>query len=41
MQAKGLYILEAPNMVREQIVDLLHEALTRFGTELDQGYRPP
>jgi hypothetical protein len=35
MQANGLYMLEAPRMVREQIVDPLHEALTRFSTELN------
>jgi hypothetical protein len=36
MQANGLYMLEAPKMVREQVVDPLHEALTRFGTELNR-----
>ncbi len=37
MQANGLYMLEAPKMVREQVVDPLHEALTRFGTELNRA----
>jgi hypothetical protein len=37
MQANGLYMLEAPKIVREQIVDPLNEALTRFGTELDRA----
>jgi hypothetical protein len=36
MQANGLYMLEAPKIVRE-IVDPLNEALTRFGTELDRA----
>jgi hypothetical protein len=36
MQANGLYMLEAPRVVREQIVDPLHEALTRFSTELNR-----
>ena len=37
MQANGVYMLEAPKMVREQIVDPLNEALTRFGTDLDRA----
>ena len=37
MQANGLYMLEAPKMVREQIVDPLHEALTRFRTDLNRA----
>ena len=37
MQANGLYMLEAPKMVREQIVDPLNEALTHFGTDLDRA----
>ena len=37
MQANGLYMLEAPKMVREQIVDPLNEALTRFRTDLDRA----
>jgi hypothetical protein len=36
MQANGLYMLEAPKMGREQIVDPLHEALTRFSAELNR-----
>lgn len=39
MQANGLYMLEAPKIVREQIVDPLNEALTRFGTELDRAIK--
>jgi hypothetical protein len=35
MQANGLYMLEAPRIVREQVLDPLHEALTRLGTELN------
>src|SRR6476619_3925359 len=35
MQANGIYMLEAPRMVREQTVDPLHEALTRLSTELN------
>jgi hypothetical protein len=37
MQANGLYMLEAPKTVREQVVDPLHQALTRFSTELNQA----
>ena len=37
MQANGLYMLEAPKMVRQQIVDPLNEALTHFGTDLDRA----
>lgn len=37
MQANGLYMLEAPRMVREQIVDPLNESLIRFGTELERA----
>jgi hypothetical protein len=37
MQANGLYVLEAPKLVRQQIVDPLNDALTRFGTELDRA----
>ena len=37
MQANGLYMLEAPKMVQVQVVDPLHEALTRFSTELNQA----
>ena len=37
MQANGLYMLEAPKMVREQVVDPLHEALTRFNAELNRA----
>ena len=37
MQANGLYMLEAPKIVREQVIDPLNEALTRFGTELDRA----
>ena len=37
MQANGLYMLEAPRMVQEQVVDPLHEALTYFNTELNQA----
>ena len=36
MQANGLFMLEAPKTVREQVVDPLHQALTRFGAELNQ-----
>jgi hypothetical protein len=35
MQANGLYMLEAPKMVRDQVVDPSHEALTRLGMELN------
>ena len=37
MQANGLYMLEAPRMVREQVIDPLNETLTRFGTELNRA----
>jgi hypothetical protein len=37
VQANGLYMLEAPKMVREQIVDPLHEVLTRFSAELNRA----
>ena len=37
MQANGLYMLEAPKTVREQVVDPVHEALTRFSTELNRA----
>ena len=37
LQANGLYMLEAPKTVREQVVDPLHQALTRFSTELSQA----
>jgi hypothetical protein len=37
LQANGLYILEAPKNVREQIADPLREALTRLGTELNRS----
>ena len=37
MQANGLYMLEAPKMIQEQVVDPLNEALTRFRTELDRA----
>jgi hypothetical protein len=37
LQANGLYMLEAPRMVREQVIDPLHETLTRFGTELNRA----
>jgi hypothetical protein len=36
LQANGLYMLEAPKMFREQVVDPLHEVLARFSTELNQ-----
>ena len=39
MQANGLYMLEAPKIVREQVVDPLNEALTRFGAELDRAIK--
>ncbi len=35
LQANGLYMLEAPKIVREQVLDPLHEALTCLGTELN------
>jgi hypothetical protein len=34
-------MLEAPKMFREQVVDPLHQALTRFSTELNQAHRSP
>ena len=34
LQANGLYMLEAPKTVREQAIDPLNEALTRFSAEL-------
>ena len=37
LQANGLYMLEAPKTLREQVVDPLHEALTRFNTELNRA----
>jgi hypothetical protein len=37
LQANGLYILEAPKTFREQVVDPLHEALTRYSTELNRA----
>jgi hypothetical protein len=37
LQANGLYMLEAPRLVREQVIDPLHETLTRFNTELNQA----
>jgi hypothetical protein len=37
MQANGLYMLEALKTFREQVVDPLNEALTRFSTELNQA----
>jgi hypothetical protein len=37
MQANGLYMLEAPRMLQEQVLDPLHEALTRFNTELNRA----
>ena len=37
LQANGLYMLEAPKTVREQVVDPLHQALTRFSTELSHA----
>jgi len=37
LQANGLYMLEAPRMVREQVADPLHEALTRFSAELNRA----
>ena len=41
MQANGLYMLEAPKTLREQIVDPLHEVLTRFRHGVESGHRPP
>jgi hypothetical protein len=37
LQANGLYMLEAPKTLREQVADPLHEALTRFSAELNQA----
>jgi hypothetical protein len=37
MQANGLYMLDEPKMLREQVVDPLHEALACFNAELNRA----